>query len=436
MAFTPNTLSMLGGQGGYIEGAINTWVYITTDTANLYLGTGYFTNGASMGMQVGDIVWVVNQSTPSVIKCQCSQSTTTTTGGLTQRVGSSTIIQQDFVSLFTGPRNLLDGGDATTNPWQRGTSFTGSSATAAQYTADRFFTFQSVSATSASVTKSANTTIAGFTQAFTFGRTQSSGSVSTLYFGQVLESNDSYRLQGQPLTFSFWAAQNTGFSAGVSGSVMSVNVIEGFGTDQSATSAVTGLTTTTGSWSTQTNVATGTIGLTSTLTRYNFSGLVSTTATQVGVIVSYTPTSTTAITAENIIMNGFQLEVGGMTPFEHREIEQEIAFCQRYYFQANETGTSGAVLAAGMVETTNTGLFVLQLPVQMRTAPTVTVTNGSFGALTPAGAYVALTSMAAGSTHTVNYVSVTGAATLISGQATMLISSSASVGNVKVTADL
>src|SRR5262249_22779260 len=157
-------------------------------------------------------------------------------------------------------------GDATINPWQRGTSFTGSSATAAQYTADRFFTFQTVSATSATVTKLANTSVAGFTQSFTFGRAQSSGSVSTLYFGQVLESNDSYRLQGQTVSFSFFAAANTGFAAGVSGSVISANVIQGFGTDQSATSGVTGITTSTGSWSTQSNVVSGTFGLSTSLT--------------------------------------------------------------------------------------------------------------------------------------------------------------------------
>lgn len=443
MAYTPNTLAQRSM--GMIEGAFNVWEYTSTDPMSSILTTGYFTDGSSKGMRVGDIVWVVNQSTPTTVQCQVSAATVTTTGGLTQFVGSATVIQISW-NLYDNPRNVLDGGDATINPWQRGTSFTGSSATATQYTADRWFTFQSVSATSATVTKSANTTNPGFTQAFQFGRAQSSGSVSTLYFGQVLESNDSYRLQGQTVSFSFFAAANTGFAAGVSGSVVSVNVIQGFGTDQSSTSGVTGVTTSISAWTTQSNVVSGTIGLSTTLTgpsatmtRYSFSGLVSATATQVGVIVSYTPTTTTAVTAENVIMNGFQLETGGVTPFEHREIEQELAFCQRYYFQANETGTSGAVVSTGgMQPIAGSAIFTLALPVQMRAAPTVTVTLGSFGAQV-LNAYTAMSTLVAGSTHTVNYISLTGSITGnagASGYATFLISSSGSAGKIQVTADL
>ncbi len=434
MAYTPNTLVMRAG--GFIEGTFNVWEYTSTDSLNLILASGYFADGSSKGMLVGDIVWVVNQSAPSVSKCQCSASTVTTTGGLTQHVGSSTVILAGDWNLYSNPRNVLDGGDATINPWQRGTSVTASSATTVTYAADRWFLSQAVTATSAYMAKIANSSttgtlaVTGFTQAFSWGRTQSSGSVSTLYVGQVLESNDSVRLQGQTVTFSFWAASNTGFTAGQASSLIGVTLVQGYGSDQSATSCVAG------TWTTSQNVISATQVITSTMTRYAFSGVISNTAQQVGVLLSYTPTATTAITAETVIMNGLQLEVGGLTPFEHREIEQELAYCQRYYFQINEPGTSGTVIAPGMVDGTNSGLFVVTLPVQMRTAPTVTVTQGSFGAQTGAAGYTALTSMAAGSTHTVNYVSVTGAATMVSGQAAFLVSSSATTGKIQVSADL
>jgi hypothetical protein len=434
MAYTPNSLAMRSG--GFIEGTFGVWEYTSVDALSLILAPGYFTDGSSKGMLVGDIVWVVNQTAPSVSKCQCSASTVTTTGGLTQHVGAATIILANDWNLYSNPRNVLDGGDATINPWQRGTSVTASSATTVTYAADRWFLSQAVTATSAYMAKFANSSttgtlaIQGFTQAFSWGRTQSSGSVSTLYVGQVLESLDSVRLQGQTVSFSFWAAGNTGFTAGQASSLIGVTLVQGYGSDQSATSCVAG------TWTTSQNVISATQVITSTMTRYAFSGIISNTAQQVGVLLSYTPTATTATTAETVLMNGFQLEIGGLTPFEHREIEQELAYCQRFYFQASEPGTSGTVIAPGMFNSTNSALFMLTLPVQMRIAPTVTVTQGSFGALSASNAYIALTSMAAGSTHTVNYISVTGAATAASGFATMLISSSASVGKILVTADL
>ena len=427
MAYTPNTL--VRREGGFIEGPFNQWDYTTADGLNLVLATGYFSDGSSKGMQVGDIVWVVTQgSPPTVARCQCSASTVTTTGGLTQHVGSSTVINTDW-NLYSNPRNMLDGGDATTNPWQRGTSATLAVLSAGYITADRWFAFQFVSASSAQIVKTANTTVPGFSQAFAFGRAQSSGSVSAIFMGQVLESLDSIRAQGQVVTFSFYAQTNTGFTAGQTSSQIGVQVVQGFGTDQSANSCVAG------TWTSQAAIVSSTQGITSTMTRYSFSATVSTTATQLAVLLNYTPNTTTATTAENVLFAGFQLEIGGLTPFEHREIEQELAYCQRYFFQAAEIGTSGSVVATGF-NATNSCFFFLPLPVQMRAAPTVTVTNGSFGVQTAGAGYTAVTSMAAGATHTVNYVNVTALATVVSGQGNFLISSSASTGVIKVSADL
>lgn len=427
MAFTPNTLVQLFG--GPIEGNANIWLYVSADPLSSVLGPAYFSDGGKRGMQVGDIVWVMNQTAVTTTQCIVSAVASTSLGGTLTQNTSATVSLGALSSagLLSNPRNLLDGGEATIAPWQRGTSFSNIGATNT-YTADRWFMVGGAG-TSATMTKTAQTGIPGFSQAFVFGRGQSSGSVSAVVLGQALESLDSIRTQGQLVTFSFWAAANTGFAAGVSNSTVTVKIEQGFGTDQSASALVNG------TWTSQADVVNTTLNLTTTLTRYSFSGVVSNTATQLGVLFSYTPTATTATTAENIIANGFQLEVGPLTPYEHREVEQELAYCQRYFFQAAETGTSGTVLGAGMIAGTNSGVFVLQLPVQMRAAPTVTVTNGSFGA-NVVGGYVALTGMAAGSTHTVNYVSVNGLLTAVSGQAALLISSSATTGKIAVSADL
>lgn len=438
-----------------IEGGIKEFIYVTTDTlaqvqaagyvsnatdlrlfpgdlVHVFAGTAFSTTGLSLGAEVfpAPTVGVSNYFTGTPVYRLFSVSAVA--AGTTAAPGAGTLVPAMIIpsDLLSNPRNLLDGADATINPWQRGTSLTNIGATNT-YTADRWFMVGGAGS-SATMVKTANTGIPGFSQAFVWGRGQSSGSVSTITVGQALESLDSIRAQGQAVTFSFYAASNTGFAAGVSGSVITALLVQGFGTDQSASALVNG------TWTSQATIVSAPVTLTTTYngnSRFSISGAASLTATQLGVLFQYTPTSTTATTAENVIMNGMQLEIGGTTPFEHREIEQELAYCQRYFFQMVETGTSGTVLGAGMIAGTNTALFVLQLPVQMRAAPTVTVTNGSFGAEV-IGAYVALTSMAAGSTHTVNYVSVTGALTAVSGQATMLISSSAAVGKIQVSADL
>lgn len=324
-------------------------------------------------------------------------------------------------------RNLIDGGDATVNPWQRGTSITNIGATNT-YAADRFFIVAGAGS-SAQMVKTADTNIAGFSQSFKWGRGQSSGSVSTVTVGQVLESLDSIRMQGQTAFFSFWARGDTGFASGMTSSTIGVQLSQGFGTDQSASALVNG------TWTSQANILSATQALTTSATRYSFSAPISLTATQLGMLLNYTPNVTTALTAENVIMNGLQLEAAVLTNYEHRDVEVELALAQRYAFVINEPGTSGTILGAGMVAGTNTCVFVLNLPVQMRVAPTVTVAQGSLGANVN-GAYTALTSMAAGSTHTVNYVSVMGDATAVSGAAVLLISSSATTGKITVSADL
>jgi hypothetical protein len=436
-----------------VGGGVAYWIYITSDTLASVLASGYVTDATFKRLKVGDIVDVFSGTLASeaatattgaklgvvtfpaeqgvaslftaqptyqrMIVASVTAATTTTSG-----VGTLAIAELGLTNLVSNPRNMFDGGDATINPWQRGTSITGIVATNT-YTADRWFMVAG-SSSSASMVKTANTTVPGFSQAFVWGRGQSSGIASSITVGQALESLDSIRAQGQVVTFSFWAAANTGYT--ISSSPLAITLAQGFGTDQSASALVNG------TWTSQSNVISATQVLTTTLTRYSFVGVVSNTATQLGLLLSYTAGNTTATTAENVIMNGLQLEIGGLTPFEHREIEQELAYCQRYYFQVNEPGT-GVFVAAGTFEQANSAIFLVTLPVQMRVAPTVTVTQGSFGAQS-GGSYIALTTFAAGTTHTVNYVSVNGLATQVSGFGAILVGGSANQGTIKVSADL
>lgn len=322
-------------------------------------------------------------------------------------------------------KNLIVGGDFTTNPWQRGTSFTGIAATLT-YTADRFFVVGGHTSVSAKAAKAAFSSNTGMTQAFRFGRTADASSLSAITAGQILETNNSINLKGQNVVLSFWAAKEANFSA-QSGNV-TVSVVYGTGTDQSAASAVAG------TWTGQANVYSGVQALSSTMTRYSFSGTVPTSATQVGVLMSYTPVGS-AGAADSVLIQGVQLEVGtSATAFEHRPMQVELALAQRYFYRINEPGGSG--IAVGMGVSTASNLFAVNipLPVTMRTAPTVTVTNGSFG-FQLANAYLAGTGLAAlAAGQTVNSITLTQNATVASNNAATFVGGSG-VGAISAAAE-
>lgn len=443
MAYVSGQLSLIADE---VESGLSYWLYWTSDSLTAVLQNGYVSDAGSKRLSVGDIVdifsgTVTNFSAtsggsvlgavtfgPTVGITSRFQSTPQYARAIVSAVSAAGAATLQLVELPAGafsaqPRNLLDGGDATVNPWQRGTSFSGIVATNT-YTADRFFMVAGA-ASSASMVKTADTSVAGFSQSYVWGRAQSSGSVSAIVVGQALESLDSIRAQGQPVTFSFWARSNTGFAA----NGLQVNVVAGFGTDQSASALVNN------TWTSAQQVVSSLQAISSTMTRYSFTGNVPNSATQLGVLLSYTPTNTTALANETVTMNGLQLEIGGLTPFEHRDVEMELGFCQRYFFQITET-TSQSVIAPGVIVGTNSAQFAIATPVQMRAAPTVSVVStGSFAA-NIVGTVTTLTGMAAGAASTPNFISVTGGVTAVSGQATLLVCRQPGSGIITASADL
>lgn len=310
-------------------------------------------------------------------------------------------------TMLANFRNVLDGGDFTINPFQRGTSQSADIANTLTYTADRWFMVGGASS-ALDWSQQADTTVAGFADSLRMQRKSANTDTHALNLGQVIETSDAIRLQGQTVTLSFWAATGANYSGGN----LTVQLVSGTGTNQSAANLVSG------SWTGATNVINATQALSGTMTRYQFSGTVPAGCTQLGVLLSWTP-SGTAGSNDYIQVNGFQLEVGAVAgPFEHRDVEVELALCQRYFFQINEPA-SGVVVGAGMITSTNNETIFIPLPVQMRAAPTVAVTAGSFK-FNIAGTATAVAGFAAGTTHTPNYISVVGTTTGTSGQGTLL----------------
>jgi hypothetical protein len=68
---------------------------------------------------------------------------------------------------------------------------------------------------------------------------------------------------------------------------------------------------------------------------------------------------------------------------------------------------SGVIVAAGHNSATNTQLFYAATPVQMRSAPTVTTSVGTFKVNSSTGGVVAPTGLAGNATHTPNAIGLT-----------------------------
>jgi hypothetical protein len=302
------------------------------------------------------------------------------------------------------PRNLIDGGDFTVNPFQRGTSFTGITSTLT-YTADRWFAKGGASS-SISVSQQAISagSLPGFSQALQFGRAAANADTTVLKLGQVIESGDSIRCAGQNLCLSFWAEAGANFSP--VGGTLTATVFGGTGTNDTAANMLAG------SWANQATLFSGTVSVVNTAwgPRYvlnnNGAGIaVPNSITQLGVVFSFIPVGT-AGSNDWVQFAGVQLEAGAFpSQFEHLDVQFTLEVCQRYCFVVNEPANNVLVSIGGASAAANNQNFILPAPVQMIKAPTVTVVAGSWK-VAAAAAAAAATGFAAGTTHTPNYITV------------------------------
>jgi hypothetical protein len=426
MAYTTGTLTYLAG--GPVEGAWKLWEYTTADTLAQVTAPGYIADATFKGMNLGDFIIVVNPAIPQGYILQVQNLTP----GTLSTPGAASLAVPAGVGgpQLAFPRNTIDGGDFTTNPWQRGTSFTGIANTAT-YTADRFFAVGGASSSISVSQVTGVTAVPGFTQALQFGRAAGNANTALISLGQVVETLDSIRLQGQTVTLSFWALAGASWSP--ANGALNVLLASGTGVNQSAANLAAG--TWTGyaplTLTPQQNLSPNSSPGAAVLTpaniaqqiaagwqRYAFTATVPAACTQLGLMFNAAPTGT-AGAADFVQLMGIQLEPGAQaTAFEHRDIELELAIAQRYFFNIPEP-VSGVIVGAGMVAGSASEIIFIPLPVQMRAAPTVTVSAGSFK-FNLAGTATAVGTFAAGSTHTPNYISVTGNASGTAGQGTLL----------------
>jgi hypothetical protein len=404
------------------------WIYVTTDSLAAVQASGYVSDATFKRLKLGDIVDVfsgplvsqaVNNANGAALGAVTFPATlgvlslfsgtpqyqrmivSALTAGTTTTSGTATLsAAEPTVNAFAGlPRNMVDCGDFTTNPWQIATTFNGSSATPT-LTADRW-NANSGGSLVWTAGRTLNTNVNGFTAAYVWGRSAGDSHTTGLSVGQVIETLDAIRCQGLPVSLSFYAQPDANFAAGLSGGTYQATILAGTGVNESSGKMFSA------AWSGVSTVATQAItpGAAGTAVRIGpIAGTVPTNATELGVIFSYVATGT-AGTHESIELMGVQLEIGSMTPFEHTEVAEVINIATRYLQVINEP-TVGMAIGPAVFSASSIAQVHIPFASPMRAAPTLTFTAGGF----------AITDSALGA-HTISaaglQVANTGAATLL-----------------------
>ena len=258
------------------------------------------------------------------------------------------------VSPYVAGKNFVINGDCSIA--QRGTSFTSPSNA---YTLDRWCSTPSAGGTTWTVSQVASF-LTGSKNAIRTQRTSGQTGTPALYLGMAFETNDVIKLQGQVVTWSFYAKAGADFSA--SGLQISAQFYTGTGTDQGPFVGHTGEIT-------QINT---TATLSKTIAnRYTYTFTVPSNATSARWNINMLP-SNTASTNDYYDITNMQLEVGSVaTPFSRAggTLSGELEACQRYYWR--NTGTGYTRFTQFSPANSATLLYAqVQNPIQMRIKPT------------------------------------------------------------------
>jgi len=253
---------------------------------------------------------------------------------------------------YAAGKNKIINGDFKV--WQRGSSFSGTNQLV--YTADRWLLNDfggQVSNVARSTFTPGTAPVAGYEGEYYATWSRAGAGTASSYLQQKIE--DVRTFAGQTITFSFWA------KAAATESV-DFYIDQNFGSGGSAT---------VGSASTSFTLTTSWVRYTATLTLASISGKT------VGTSSFLAPTFQvqTSQGAYTIDIWGVQLEAGSTaTAFQTATgtVQGELAACQRYFYRAGGDSVNDRSFASGVMVSTTIGKHVLQFPVQMRTAPTVT----------------------------------------------------------------
>lgn len=243
--------------------------------------------------------------------------------------GKSTIQEVNNAFEWSNP-NLLINGDFQV--WQRGDSFN-----AAGYTADRWKNVQ----VNTAVTKIKHLQ-EGLCSKFAIKLTKTKDNGGNIYLHQALEDYKTI-LKGKTLTVSFWAIGVGGFSGYFGVQIGNTN-------------------------------GTG-FNLTNKWTKYQYTVKGVDTSEETDIrrrgVFFYSLASNQPQTGQGLAIAEVKLEYGEIaTPFVPRTYQEELALCQRYYYNPIYLAKGYPYLAV-LTTRTNGGTFWIQFPVPMRIIPTL-----------------------------------------------------------------
>lgn len=280
-----------------------------------------------------------------------------------------------------GGKNLL--GNASLNGVQvNGTATvtfaTTSSPTSAALIADRWVGDVNVTsgAGRSAIVTSTPTPPQGFLNVAKVYRT--SGSLAQpICAWQAVPNYQVVQAQGLTVTFSSQLAALAGLSAD-NGNVVNMVIIAGTGVDQGFNGSWTASPAITPAWTGISTLVNTPITLTTAFSRPFVQAVVPVTATELGVGLCFTPTTTTSGGAtDGFAFTGAQLEVNpGMTRFE--VVPRQLEILQNEQFVYAITDTAGPSPVLGLCTETTSGTDAacwIQYPVAMYKQPTVNLVN-------------------------------------------------------------
>lgn len=337
-------------------------------------------------------------------------------------------------------RNMLVCGDASYCPNQRGvTNVGGNIANTGTMTSDFW---ECIGAAASSINWSVVTpgsTLPGSSKAFQMQRTAANANTSAINCGQVLDTDRSTALQGKTMVLSWKTIVSAlggvnGFSA-LNG-ILTFQVFSGTGTAQGYTSMIAG-TWTGGAAALATQAFTE-----STLWNAGFLTFnVPNNATELGINVTWLPLGT-AGTSDLVQLAQVQLEPITITQasqivlptafeFHGLEIETALAWRRAYVLTESNTVTGPPCPVTGA----NVSACIIALPMQMRAAPTATLTVGGFQVIIDGAAGAAATG-GAGSTGSVNTCVVTFTNAVTAAVHNVQLRGTGTTGSIVCSADL
>jgi hypothetical protein len=250
------------------------------------------------------------------------------------------VLDADSAIPFYCVKNYLYNGSF--NIWQRGTSYT-DTGSAWHYYADRWLYCNNSSTNANTGIDRWDVSGAGnFTYGIRLKRNAGATYANSMWLNQALETKDSLKLRGKKLTLSFYVLCGANYTGGD----LSVYINTGTGTDEKSSGNFTGVAV----------AAVRTVTPSTSWVKYTLStsSAISTSATQVGIVIGTSNFSGTAGADDTLYLTQVQLNEGSIAlPYETKTFAEELRICQRYYEKSYDYATAPGT-------NTTTGAYVMQ----------------------------------------------------------------------------